>query len=68
MLSITKCYIDFVNKILISIVVRTVFNSAILVLSAAGLITLAIPTLSEFRLKIKKIADKAQIKWIFCKI
>lgn len=33
------------DKSLLSIVVRTVFNSAIMVLSAAGLITLAIPTL-----------------------
>lgn len=43
------------DKSLLSIVVRTVFNSAIMVLSAAGLITLAIPTLRmELYLVIKE--------------
>lgn len=46
------------DKSLLSIVVRTVFNSAIMVLSAAGLITLAIPALRmELYLVIKEALD-----------
>lgn len=46
------------DKSLLSIVVRTVFNSAIMVLSAVGLITLAIPTLRmELYLVIKEALD-----------
>lgn len=46
------------DKLLLGIVVRTVFNSAIMVLSVAGLITLAIPTLRmELYLVIKEALD-----------
>ena len=46
------------DKSLFSIIVRTIFSSVVTVLSAAGLITLAVPTLRmELYLVIKEALD-----------